>query len=219
MSNDEAEYILAETGGRRNRLLVKLVPFEGHQLLDLRYWYTDSRGDLRPTRKGLSLTAGHFGVVAETLARYGSAIQAWLSGDGAVEELVLEADAAASTEAVRARQVAKQGAAREARSESQLVRSAVIDEPRSRACFSVEYRGGEEVVLFNKDHSFSERILGADSVDELRALLTAMLAAYGRARHSVEGEADEGFLDLLEHEWAERLSSAARRKYETEPPG
>jgi hypothetical protein len=147
----------------------------------------------------------------ETLAQYGTAIQAWLAGEEQVDDLIIEADREASTEAVKVRQTATQVVAHRARVQSENVTSAVIHEPRSRAGFSIEHRGGEAIVLFNEEHPFSKRILSADSADELRDLIVSMLAAYGRARHAIEDDADEGLLDLLEHEWAERLASSARR--------
>lgn len=206
MSN---EYILAETGGQRNQLIIKLVPYEGHQLLDLRYWYRNANGELKPTRKGLSLTAGHFGVVMETLATYAAAIQAWLSGGSNVDLLLEEAEQQATTEAVKARQKATKMVRKESKAVKGRARAELMDEPRSRAFFSVDHRGGEERVLYNKHHPFTGLLMATESVDDVKDLVNDLLAAYRRARHAIEGEGEEGLLDLLEHEWAERVAARA----------
>lgn len=205
-----SEYVLAETGPERNRLMVKLVTFQGRQLLDMRYWYTDADGDLKPTRKGLSLTGGHYGVVLETVDTYAGAIQAWLSGETEIGQLLDEAEAKATTEAAKARREATRLAYSRSKGTGQVAEAHVIDEPRSRAFFSVDHEGGKERVLYNRHHAFSKLLMEAESADDLRSLVTDLLAAYHRARHAVEGEDEQGTFDLLEHEWAERVGSKAK---------
>ena len=204
-----SEYVLAKSGPERNRLMVKLVPFQGHQLLDIRYWYTNRHGDLKPTRRGLSLTGGHFGVVMETLETYAGGIQAWLSGETAVGQLLDEADQNATTEAAKARREATRLAYQRSKGTGEITEAHIIDEPRSRAFFSVDHEGGRERVLYNKHHAFSRLLMEAGSADELRALVTDLLASYHRARHAMESEDEQGTFDLLEHEWAERLGAKA----------
>ena len=207
MSN---EYVLAKTGPERNRLMVKLVAFRGHQLLDVRYWYTDSQGDLKPTRKGLSLSGGHYGVVMETLDTYMAPIQAWLSGETEVGQLLDEADANATTEAVKTRQEATRLAYSQSKGTGGAAEAHMIHEPRSRAFFSVDHEGGKERVLYNGHHPFARLVMEAESADEFRALMTDLLAAFHRARHAMEGEDERGTFDLFEHEWAERLGAKAK---------
>lgn len=211
MSGSKDEYVLADTGAGSNRLLIKLVSFRRRHLIDLRYWYTNGAGELRPTKKGLSLSAGHFGVIVETVSRFEQSIQAWLSRDGDVQDRLNAEDRAATTDAVRARRRSIEIAAKDARwGNLPDVRMGVLEEPRTRAAFSVQHHGGEETVFLNRAHPFAKRVLDASSADELRGLLVTAIAAYGRARHAVADDSDQGLLDLLEHEWAERLASAAR---------
>ncbi len=39
---------------------ITLEEFKGHKLLDLRVWYEDDKGEKKPTKKGISISASLF---------------------------------------------------------------------------------------------------------------------------------------------------------------
>jgi hypothetical protein len=205
------EHLLATSGARRNELLVKLTHFEGIPLLDVRFWYTDREGKLQPTRKGISLPPGHFGVVAETLERYSAAIQAWLSGESDVEDLLRQgAEESGAIAKARAHYAALLSTADRARLQSGAIEVEEVDEPRSRFCFAVDHLGGKEQVLLNRAHPFGRRMADATSPEELRTLLLGLIASFSRARCSMSDDEDVAIFELLERDWAERLAAFAR---------
>lgn len=199
----DTERILAESGARKNQLLVKLTGVGGTPLLDVRFWYRDAEGELKPTRKGISLTAGHFGAVAEAFEGHSEDIQAWLAGEGSQRDDETVAGA-------RARAAAAAALGRAGHLAPHAVAVETIEDPRQRAGFAVEHWGGTDKVIFNRAHPFVERMEAATTADEVRALLADLLAVYGRARRAVAEEGDDGLLSLLEHEWGERLAAIAR---------
>jgi hypothetical protein len=51
----------------RETIRVELDEFEGRQLVAARIWYTDGEGDLKPTRKGLTIAIRHLPAIREAL--------------------------------------------------------------------------------------------------------------------------------------------------------
>lgn len=205
------EHLLGKGGSQRSPFLIKLTHYEGTPLLDIRAWFTDREGILRATSKGVSLSPGRYSLVAETLERYGLAIEAWLSGETEVSDLVRQGAEQSDTLArARAHYSAVLSAADRARLAPGQINVEEVDEPRSRFCFAVDHMGGEEQVVLNRAHPFGRRITEAESADELRSLLMALIASYSRARYSMSDEQDASLFDLLERDWAERLAAFAR---------
>lgn len=205
------KHLLGKGGSARSPFLIKLTHYEGTPLLDIRSWFTDKEGALRPTSKGVSLSPGRYSLVAETLERYAAAIEAWLSGEAEVDDLVKEGMEQSDTLAkARAHYSAVLAAAEHARLAPGALRVEEVNEPRSRFCFAVDHMGGVEQVLVNRAHPFGRRIADAESTEELRELLFRLLASYSHARHSMSDEQDAFLFDLLERDWAERLAAFAR---------
>ena len=48
---------------------VSLTEFRGHKLIDLRVYYTDDKGEYRPTRKGISLAVDGYTEFRAAVAR------------------------------------------------------------------------------------------------------------------------------------------------------
>ena len=48
---------------------VSLTEFKGHQLIDLRVYYTSPDGEPRPTKKGLAISVGLYPELKEALVK------------------------------------------------------------------------------------------------------------------------------------------------------
>ncbi len=57
----------------KERIRIVLTEYHGHQFIDCRVYFEDAQGELRPTKKGISLTADVIDDVIEALTK-GSAV-------------------------------------------------------------------------------------------------------------------------------------------------
>jgi hypothetical protein len=52
----------------RETMRVRLDTYQGHSVIDVRAWYADAHGELRPGRSGLTLGVKHLPALASALA-------------------------------------------------------------------------------------------------------------------------------------------------------
>ena len=79
MSNGK---IIATSGNQRNLLVFTLSKYEGMPTFDVRKHYTDQKtGEIKPTRKGITLTHKTFEVLRNVLDDEGDNISSWLEKD------------------------------------------------------------------------------------------------------------------------------------------
>ena len=73
---------------------VTLAEFHGRQLIDLRVYYTDDKGEYRPTRKGISLPVDGYTDFRTAVARLDKMLidRKLLTADDIKDALVLEDD-------------------------------------------------------------------------------------------------------------------------------
>ena len=62
---------------------VSLTEFKGHQLLDLRVYYEDDAGELKPSRKGVALSVDLYAELRKAVLKAGEV----LSEAGILEDL------------------------------------------------------------------------------------------------------------------------------------
>lgn len=73
---------------------VSLTEFHGRKLIDMRVYYTDDKGEFRPTRKGISLAVDGYTDFRTAVARLDKVLvdQKLLTADDIEDALVLEDD-------------------------------------------------------------------------------------------------------------------------------
>jgi hypothetical protein len=71
-----------------------LTEFHGRKLIDLRVYYTDDKGEYRPTRKGISLAVDGYTDFRSAVARLDKVLidQKLVTADDIEDALVLEDD-------------------------------------------------------------------------------------------------------------------------------
>lgn len=65
-------------GSKNSPLVATLSEYEGNRLLDLRKYFRDKQGELKPTRKGISLSLFQYEQICSLLENSNSEITNWL---------------------------------------------------------------------------------------------------------------------------------------------
>lgn len=78
---------LASFGSPSSPVVVQLGEYKGRRFLDIRRHYRDRTSkELKPTRKGIALTAQHFGALRDLLTDSDTEIENWLSEEDVGDE-------------------------------------------------------------------------------------------------------------------------------------
>jgi len=156
MSDDEVfEDVLLTAGSSMQPLLVKYSEFEGKKLLDIRKYYKTKDGDLKPTKKGVSLNHVQFEAISNAFVKKGDEIDKWLlSGvKGKTAEVL---------------------AAEETRFRKDNF-TVVIGEWSGLEMFSYESNGNASILKLNNKHPWIASLLEeSDGSDSARSLKTAI---------------------------------------------
>ena len=181
--------------------MISLAKYKGARLVDIRKYFTDKEsGELKPTRKGLSLQKKNFFALLDALQESRESISSWL--DRGNEEY---REAAENILANRAE--AQQRMSREAHDIS-----TVSDSWRSPKFFEIESHGGKDVVVLNQEHSFASALQRLTDVAQPECgkdhpfigIVSELLVSYGRAKLLLEEEEEVSASQLfaaLEYEW------------------
>jgi hypothetical protein len=181
-------------GSPTNPVIVSLIEYEGHRLLDIRKYFIEKETKTpKPTRKGVSLNATLAREVQAVINANETSIFEWLEKGGGevlteVEQAMLARSKAADEEAVKPRRfsVKEQGW-------------------KGAEFFAFNSSGADDQLALNIRHPFIEKLKnGGNGSTTSRCPISLLLAAYYRAklRFSGEIEADaENFFRLFEHEW------------------
>ena len=181
-------------GSLTNPVIVSLIEYEGHRLLDIRKYFIEKESKaLKPTRKGVSLNATLAREVQAVINANEDSIFEWLEkGDGEVltevEHAMVARSRAADEEALKPRRFC-----------------VVEQEWRGAEFFAFNSSGADDQLALNTRHPFFVTLAkNASGSATSRSPISLLLAAYYRAklRFSGEIEADaESFFRLFEHEW------------------
>jgi len=74
----DPEIFLKETGNPKNKLRISLSTYNDQKLFNARFYYEDKEGELRPTRRGISLKRNHYLDIIETISKHNDAISDFL---------------------------------------------------------------------------------------------------------------------------------------------
>lgn len=92
---------LASFGSPSNPIVVQLGEYKGRRFLDIRRHYKDRTSkELKPTRKGITLSAQHFGALRDLLSDCSTEIENWLSEEDVGGEETVQRAMAARTDAL-----------------------------------------------------------------------------------------------------------------------
>ena len=168
------EFVLSEAGPPRKRLKISLQEYEGTPLLQIRYFYEDKDGNLRPTKQGIAITRNRYLDIADAVQKNHELIADFLSGG--VDGLSFES------------RLVKEKSA-QAMVHSPVKKISVASERLRRSeLFAVEFSGSLAKIVVNaEDGIFSEDAFkGEKSSGLFRALvaleMSAILVAEGESR-------------------------------------
>jgi hypothetical protein len=186
-------------GSPSNPVVLALIEFEGHRLLDIRKHFIEkSSNNLKPTRKGVSLNANLAKQVQNAINSNEDSIFSWLEGGDHSAFTEVERAMAARTKAVE--------------EEAAKPRTFAVEEREWKGAefFTCESHGAGDVVYINSKHPFLERLKSRGAAEPCSGDLMLLLVAYYRAKlrfsGEIEAEADQFFM-LLEAEWGMLLRS------------
>ena len=184
-------------GSPSNPVILTLIEFEGHRLLDIRkYFLEKTTKEPKPTRKGVSLNATVAKQVQDAINKNAEAIFRWLErGDDSalteVEKAMLARTKAAEEEAAKPRRF--------------KVKERDWKGPEF---FSCESNGAEDLVYLNTKHPFLDGLKEGNGPLSKEVML--LLAAYYRAKLRFSGDIEahsDHFFQLLEAEWGMLLTN------------
>jgi hypothetical protein len=181
-------------GSPSNPLIMSLIEYEGHRLLDIRKYFIDKKSkETKPTRKGVSLNAKLARQVQDAITENAKPIFEWLEcGDNSalteVERSMMARTKAMEEESLKPRTFRVKNR-----------------EWKGAECFAFESNGGEDHVALNTKHPFYEKLNCSRGEDaNTCSPIILMLAAYYHAKLRFSGEIEsdaEHFFKLFEHEW------------------
>jgi len=142
---DKDEIILAEGGSPKKRLRISLQQFEKQPLLNIRYYYEDALGEIRPTRKGVSITRNRYLDLVEAIEKHNEAILGYLQ-NGVVGQEFLSWDYVATQAHLRSGPIS-----------AIHVNTSPL---RGRDVSQVTYGGGEVSIKLNINDPFVKKFEG-----------------------------------------------------------
>jgi hypothetical protein len=83
----DPEIFLKETGNPKNKLRISLSTYNDQKLFNARFYYEDKEGELKPTRKGISVKRNHYLDIIETISKHNDAISDFLETGALNDEL------------------------------------------------------------------------------------------------------------------------------------
>ncbi|MDB2377094.1 transcriptional coactivator p15/PC4 family protein [Luminiphilus sp.] len=191
MSDSDA-LVLSE-GGPKNKLLrISLQEFQGHPLLQIRYFYEDKQGDVKPTSKGIAIPKNRYLDLAEVIQHHHEDIADFLDGGR------LNGEALDSLSSLRAQQ---------ARKTSSVVRIFLeLVSGRKSELSNIAFEGATAKVKLNSNHGFFP---SADTETVELTSLSKVLVALELAAMFVSSEESyevQHTVDRLLHEFNRQLA-------------
>jgi len=211
--------VIATHGGKKNLLVFSLGEYKGRRTFDIRKCYTDVKtGDVRPTKKGITLSQQTFAVLAEVILEHDSEIREWLKSTEGMTDLVRE------------NQVKGEEYARAALFETPQYEVSAEDW-KSSEFFRMRAKGGRDQLIMNRNHPFvkllfdgnedpAEQEIPASLEDMDSQVLTDLLVAFGKARDLSESDSldiTDIILTTLTSNWGLFLERYMRRSNENAP--
>jgi len=201
MSNEK---VLVEDGSPSKKLRIQLKEYEGHRLLDLRYWYTDKKDKiLKPTQKGINLTRSNYLTFKSVITNNHEEVMDWL-GVGYVPANVDE-------------YTKKQyQCANEQKYSVGNYDVSLCDFGSSFIMYEIIHLAGRISIKLNTDHKFIKNISKQFSGNnDVIHLVCNMIMAFDNAKHGLSGSHSvnaDALIEQLEYDWSYTLNSIAGKK-------
>ncbi len=207
--------VLATAGSKRNSIVISLNEYKGKRTLDIRNFFTNDKGDLCPTRKGISLSKNKYDICATTIDKFKDRINEWLSEMDKIDPMIVN------------HKEKEMHCASEAKY-SAYDYSIKKDKWKSNEFFSVDAEGGHDKLTLNGKHPVNI-ILGdiLKSIDtnseddpqketskKIVRIIEFILISYMKARHLSEGPSGhdhETHFNTLENNWGIFLDKYIRK--------
>lgn len=169
------EYVISEAGPPRKRLKISLQEYEGTPLLQIRYFYEDKDGNLRPTKQGIAITRNRYLDIADAVQKNHDLIADFLSGG--VDGLSFESSL-----------VKEKNAQARVLSPSRKI-SVASERLRRSELFNVEFSGGSARVVVNAENEFFKK--NASEAEQSSGLFKVLVALEASAVLVADGESRE----------------------------
>lgn len=181
---------LGKIGSEKHPTIVNLSVYKGNEMIDIRKYFTDKSGDLKPTKKGISLTRRNLYPLLNLLGKNIDEINDYFEADQVEEESTQYISNVETTEAESF-------------------------DLKNHKFFDVQNFGGKYQVSYNKNHPFwssvetlFEQIDDSESEELIQALINSLLISFFKSTSHVDSNEtiDAGdFLLELEINWSSYL--------------
>lgn len=185
--------ILSEGGPPAKKLRISLQHFKDIPLLQIRYFYEDKEGNLKPTNKGVAIPRNRYLDLAESIQNHHDEIADFLAGE------VVDEDALTTLIHLKANHAKKLSS----------VKSIAVSrkEGRKSELFEASFGGGEAQLVLNHNHDFVKK--GANAGGEVSSLAKTLVAIELSAQLISDGESYEvqHTVDRLLNEFKRQLAN------------
>jgi len=198
------EKVLVEDGSPSKKLIIQLREYEGHRLLDVRYWYTDKKDKmLKPTQKGINLTRSNYLTFKSVITNHHEEVMDWL-GVGYVPANVDEYTK-------KQHECANEHKYRVGNYDVSL-----CDFGSSSMLYEVSHLAGQKHIKLNTEHKFVKNINNLlEQNSEVLKIFCDMLMAFDNAKNGLGGAYSvnaDALIEQLDYDWSHSLNAMARMK-------
>lgn len=196
--------VLIEDGSPSKKLIIQLKEYEGHRLLDVRYWYTDKKDKvLKPTQKGINLTRSNYLTFKSVITNSHEEVMDWL-GVGYVPANVDEYTK-------NQHQYANEHKYKVGKYDVSL-----CDFGSGTALYEVTHLAGEIQIKLNTEHKFINCFSKQfEQNKDVIKVVCDMLMAFDNAKHGLGGVHSvnaDALIEQLEYDWSHSLNAMAGKK-------
>lgn len=208
--------VLATAGSKRNSIVISLNEYKGKRTLDIRNFFTNDKGDLCPTKKGISLSKNKYDICVGTIDKFKDRIGEWLSEIDKIDHRIIEHKEKERQSSSDAKY-------------SVYDYSIKRDKWRSYEYFSIDAEGGHDNLILNGNHPVNiilDNILRTidgdvktdilkETLSELITIIELILISYMKARNLSDGPSahhHDAHFNTLESNWGIFLDKYIRDK-------
>jgi hypothetical protein len=196
-STGKFENVLSIAGSKRSPLVIRLNEYEGTKTLDIRKYFTDKKGNLKPTRKGISLGDKNFNIVSNTLKEKEKEIFKWFRNSDEIPKKVEKYEELTT----KVREESKYN----------IQKYHVKNKNwRSPIFFEHKAQGGEDEIIINEEHPFYyaiRNIMKFNNIQmqkEIKQIIYSILISFAKAKTLFQdvGEIDsQELFEIFEFNW------------------
>lgn len=189
---NDKELEIDKIGSKNAPIKITLKTYKGNEIIDIRKFYSDKDGNLKPTRKGISLTRRKVYPLLKSLAKNIDQINSFFEEN---RDENLFADKISDLES----------------------RDIIISEIERHKFFKVNHLGGKDDIIINNEHPFGSYLenlknelsqIDESLSDKLETLINVLLLTYSKT-NSYFGDEEElevgTFIEDQEINWGRYL--------------